>query len=104
MEVKPIVMALYGRAIIDVGQSKLVNITVHMTPMARHPNTMLETSLQFVERTGRVAHAPRNATVSQPIGPRNVTTRMGMGYESFKFEKQGAALAVMKNIAPPPTR
>jgi hypothetical protein len=98
------VMARYGRAIIDVGQSKLVNITVHMTAMARHMNTMLEASLQFVERTGRVAHAPMTAIVSQPKGPTNVTTRMGMGYESFKFEKQGAALKVMKDIAPPPTR
>jgi hypothetical protein len=65
---------------------------------------MAETSLQFVERTGRVASAPRNATASQPKGPTNVTTRMGMGCESSRFEKKGVTLKVMKKRALPPTK
>jgi hypothetical protein len=81
-----------------------VNISVHMTPMVRQENIMAETSLQFVERTGRVASAPKNATASQPNGPTNVTTRMGMGYESSTFEKKGATLKVMKKSALPPTK
>jgi hypothetical protein len=86
------------------GDSMFVNISVHMTPTVRQENMIAETSLQFVERTGRVASAPRNATASQPKGPTNVTTRMGMGYESPKFEKEGAALKVMKKRPPPPTK
>lgn len=88
----------------DVGQSRLVNITVHMTPMVRQQNVIVEASLQIVERTRRVASAPKNATASQPNGPTNVTTRMGMGYESPRFEKKGATLKVMKKSALPPTK
>jgi len=86
------------------GDSRFVNISVHMTPMVRQENMMAETSLQFVERTGRVASAPRNATASQPKGPTNATTRMGMGHESPKFDKEGAALKVMKKRPLPPIK
>lgn len=81
-----------------------VNISVHMTPTVRQENMIAETSLQFVERTGRVASAPRNATASQPKGPTNVTTRMEIGYESSRFEKTRATLKVMKKRALPPTK
>jgi hypothetical protein len=47
------------------GASMFVNITVHMTPMVRQENMMAETSLHFMERTERVASAPRNETASQ---------------------------------------
>src|SRR5215475_9587990 len=86
------------------GDSRFVNISVHMTPMVKQQNMMAETSLHFVERTGRVVSAQRNATASQPKGPTNVTARMGMGYESPKFEKEGAALKVMKKRPMPPTK
>jgi hypothetical protein len=86
------------------GDSRFVNISVHMTPIVKQQNMMAETSLQFVERTERVASAPRSATASQPKGPTNTTTRMGMGYESFKFERKGAALKVMKKRPMPPTK
>jgi len=83
------------------GLSRLVLSTVYKTPNVRSEKTIAETSLQGVEQTQRVARPPSSASASQPKGPTNTTTRIGIGKESSRCVNTRAAKDVAQSRLAP---
>jgi len=75
--------------------------TVYTTPKVRSEKIIVETSLQTVERTQRLARAPSSVSANQPKGPTFTTTRIGIGKESSRFVNTRAAMDAAKNRLAP---